>query len=186
MTAVPLYPEMAPYTQVPTQYSIHKCDGIGTVQCHAEYLSDPKRDSRRDLAESLIADLNDAGSIITYSSFEKTTVNSLSSLFPDLAGKLDVIKQRMFDLEAVIKDNYYHPGFHGRTSVKVTLPALVPDMSYAGLNISDGDSASATFAYMAMGRYDAQQTESLRKDLLAYCGQDTLAMVKLHERLHEA
>ena len=53
------------------------------------------------------------------------------------------------------------------------------------LNIGDGDSASATFAYMAMGRYGAHQIESLKKDLLAYCGQDTLAMVKLHERLYD-
>ena len=92
----------------------------------------------------------------------------------------------MFDLEAVIRENYYHPAFHGSTSVKATLPALLPDMSYAEFNIKDGDSASATFAYMAMGRYDGQQVENLRKDLLTYCGQDTLAMVKLHQRLYEA
>ena len=39
---------------------------------------------------------------------------------------------------------------------------------------------------MAMGRYDDHETESLRKDLLAYCAQDTFAMVKLHEQLYHA
>ena len=59
-------------------------------------------------------------------------------------------------------------------------------MSYATLNIKDGDSAMATFANMALGRYTDEETESLKKDLLAYCCQDTLAMVKLHERLDQA
>ena len=86
----------------------------------------------------------------------------------------------------MIRDNYYHPAFHGKTSVKAALPALLPGMSYDKLKIQDGDSASATFAYMALGRYSNEEIESLKKDLLAYCGQDTMAMVKLHERLYEA
>lgn len=186
MPALPLYPETAPYTQIPTQYSIHKCTAVGDVHSHMEYLSDPKCDSRRDLAERLITDLQGEGSIITYSNFEKTTINGLATLFPDLAGKLSGLTQRIFNLEAVIRDNYYHPAFHGSTSLKATLPALLPDMSYATLNIKDGDSASAAFAYMALGRYSNEEMESVKKDLLAYCGQDTLAMVKIHERLYEA
>ena len=186
MTALPLYPETAPYTQIPTQYSIHKCTAVGDVHSHMEYICDPHVDSRRDLALSLIADLQEEGSIITYSNFEKTTINGLTDLLPDLAGQLGGLTQRIFDLQAVIRDNYYHPAFHGSTSVKATLPALVAEMSYAGLNISDGDSASAVFAYMAWGRYTPEETDGLKKDLLAYCGQDTKAMVKLHERLWEA
>ena len=184
--ALPLFPETAPYTQIPTQYSIHECTAVGNVHSHKEYLCDPKRDSRRDLAQKLIADLQGEGSIITYSNFEKTIINGLATLFPDLADKLSGIMQRIFNLEAVIRDNYYHPAFHGSTSLKATLPAAVPEMSYATLNIKDGDSASATFAYMALGRYSDEDIEHLKKDLLAYCAQDTLALVKLHERLYEA
>jgi hypothetical protein len=186
MTALPLYPETPPYTQIPTQYSIHKSIQVGIVDSHSEYLSDPKRDCRRDLAEKLITDLHGEGSIISYSNFEKTTINGLAALFPDLEADLSKLVQRIFNLEAVIRDNYYHPSFHGKTSVKATLPALVPEMSYATLNIKDGDSAMATFANMALGRYTDEETESLKKDLLAYCCQDTLAMVKLHERLDQA
>ena len=36
MTALPLYPEMAPYNQIPTQYSIHTCTAIGKVPSHKE------------------------------------------------------------------------------------------------------------------------------------------------------
>jgi hypothetical protein len=186
MTALPLYPDVAPYTQIPTQYSIHKCTSVGVVDSHSQYLSDLRRDSRRELAEQLIVDLQGKGSIISYSSFEKTTINGLATLFPDLEGYLGGLVQRLFDLEAVIRDNYYHPSFHGRTSAKSTVPALVPDMSYATLNIKEGDSASAAFARMAMGQHTDEETESVKNDLLEYCRQDTLAMVKLHERLDKA
>ena len=186
MTALPLYSETAPYTQIPTQYSIHECTEVGNIDSHKEYLSDPKRDSRRDLAQSLITDLKGEGSIITYSNFEETTIKALATLFPDLSDKLNGITQRLLDLQAVIKDNYCHPAFHGSISLKATLPAIVPEMSYAGLNIKDGDSASATFAYMALGRYGDQEIEWLKKDLLDYCAQDTLAMVRLHERIYAA
>ena len=40
-----------------------------------------------------------------------------------------------------------------------------------------------TFAYLAMGRYEGERAEAERQNLLQYCKQDTLAMVKLHERL---
>ena len=183
MTALPLYVDTPPYTHIPIQYSIHECSAVGNIYSHKEYICDPKRDSRWDFAKRLITDLNGEGSVITYSNFEKSRIKELVTLFPDLADKLSRILQRMIDLEAVIKDNYYHPTFRGSASLKATLPAVVPEMSYASLNINDGDSASAIFAYMAMGRYSDREIERLKKDLLAYCAQDTLAVVKLHERI---
>lgn len=184
MTAIPLYPDLAPYTQLVTQYSIHKCAQLGTVQSEKAYLSDHNRDDRRNLAENLIKDLEKTGSIITYSSFEKTTVNNLAGIFPDLSHKLGLLVDRMVDLEAIIRKNFYHYEFHGSTSVKVTLPALVPEMSYDDFEIADGDSASAAFAFLAMGKYKKKaEVEQIRTNLLKYCAQDTMAMVKLHERL---
>ena len=92
----------------------------------------------------------------------------------------------MTDLGAIIGKNYYHPDFHGSTSIKVTLPVLVPDMSYDQLEIADGDSAMAAFAYLALGKYkETKEIESVKRNLLDYCKQDTLAMVKLHQRLAE-
>jgi predicted RecB family nuclease len=184
MTAIPLYPDMAPYTQIPTQYSIHKCSNIGQVIDHREYLCDPRKDDRRSLAEHLIKDLENKGSILSYSSFEKTTINNLARLYPDIADKLERLTVRLVDLNAIIRQHFYHPDFHGSLSIKTTLPVLVPDMSYSNLEIGDGDSASAAFAYLAMGRYSQKEAETLRQNLLIYCAQDTMAMVKLHDRLH--
>ena len=92
---------------------------------------------------------------------------------------------RIVDLEAIIRKHFYHPDFHGSTSIKKTLPVLVPDMSYDGLEIANGDTAMSAFALMAQGHYDDEKMETIRRNLLDYCRQDTLAMVKLHERLLE-
>jgi len=183
MTAIPLYPEIAPFTQIPTQYSVHVCSNIGSVLSHAEYLADPLKDCRLELAESLIRDLPGTGSIIVYSNFEKTVLNSLVKIYPDLQQKLEALIDRLIDLEAIIRSDFYHPGFHGSTSIKCTLPALVPDMSYEDLPIAEGDSAMAAFAYLAQGKYDHEQTEEVRRNLLMYCKQDTFAMIRLHQQI---
>jgi hypothetical protein len=186
MTAIPLYPDIAPYTQIPTQYSIHKCYSLEDDPDPKAYLaSDPTKDCRRELAESLINNLGEEGSILTYSVFERAVINGLMALCPDLSEKLTALSERMVDLEAVIRKNFYHPGFHGSTSIKNVLPVLVSDMSYEGMPIADGDTAMATFAYMAMGRYEAGEAEIIKRQLLEYCGLDTMAMVKLHRRLIE-
>ncbi|MEA3488054.1 MAG: DUF2779 domain-containing protein, partial [Euryarchaeota archaeon] len=70
-----------------------------------------------------------------------------------------------------------------RTSIKRTLPVLVPEMSYDELDIGDGFTAMSVFALMAFGKYEKDEAETLKKQLLVYCKQDTLAMVKLHEQL---
>ncbi len=186
MTAIPLYPDIAPYTQLPTQYSIHQCSRVGLVVDHREYLADPARDCRRELAENLIRDLGESGSIIVYATFEKVVINGLARLYPDLAEKLNSLVERLVDLEAIIRNNYYHPDFHGSNSIKVTCPVLAPEVSYSGLDIADGDAALVAFACLAQGRYkDEKVIESVKKNLLVYCQQDTMAMVRLHQRLAE-
>ena len=186
MTAIPLYPNTAPYEQVPIQYSIHRCSRPGELTLHREYLSnDPGRDCRRELAKNLIIDLKGTGSIVVYSDFEKNILKKLGVLFPDLSRDLNSLIDRLKDLEAVIKKNFYHPDFHGSTSIKSTLPAMVPTMTYSGLEICDGEAAMATFARLARGSFNNGEVEEKRKQLLEYCMQDTYAMVRLHEKLQE-
>jgi CRISPR/Cas system-associated exonuclease Cas4 (RecB family) len=186
MTAIPLYPNIAPYTQIPTQYSIHKCSDVGVIVAHSEYLADPSKDCRRELAENLINGLGEEGSIIVYSNFEKAVINALGRLYPDLSEKLNSLAGRMTDLVAIIQKNFYHPDFHGSASIKVTAPVLVPEISWDNLKIAEGDSAMAAFAYLALGKYkETGEVESVKRNLMDYCKQDTLAMVRLHHRLAE-
>ncbi|MBA7481449.1 hypothetical protein ES707_16921 [subsurface metagenome] len=184
-TAIPLYSDIPPYAQIPTQYSIHICSSQGQIDGHFDYLADPMKDCRRELAEKLISDCGNKGSIIVYTSFEKTRLKALIGLFPDLEKPLNTLLERIIDINKLISDNLYHPEFHGSYSIKRVLPVLVPDLGYEDMDVSNGQDASATFAYMAKGKYDDEEAKDKRKQLLEYCKLDTLAMVKLHEHLTE-
>lgn len=182
-TALPLYDGVAPYEPIVTQYSIDVCHGPGKPGVHREFLADPLRDDRRALAERLLQDLGERGSIVVYSTFEATQIRKLMARFPDLAGRFEAILRRLFDLLVVLREGYYHPDFHGSYSIKHVLPALVPGFRYDDLAIRDGASALACFAEAAMGRVSPKEWAQRRADLLTYCGRDTQAMVKVHERL---
>ncbi len=96
---------------VPFQYSIHVADAPGAIA-----------DPRRELAEALLADLGDRGSVLTYSPYEARVIRDLAN-------------------------------------------------EYAALVWGDVD--------------DPDEVQRTLKSLREYCRQDTLAMVRLHERLVE-
>lgn len=178
-TAYPLYGKVHPYEKIPTQYSVHTCTGCGEVLRHREYLADPARDCRRELAESLIRDLDGDGSVLSYSSYEAQVIKGLIERFPDLKEPLNSIIARLVDLIDCAKCTN-HPAFKGSNSIKVVLPVLVPEMSYDGMPIANGEDAMVTFAWMARGKYTPEECEKKRQEMLAYCRLDTLAMVKIH------
>ncbi|MDR1087202.1 MAG: DUF2779 domain-containing protein [Endomicrobium sp.] len=182
-TIMPLYPDIAPHTQILTQFSLDKADINGNILKHYEHIADQTRDCSKDIAEKLIEYLGEAGGIITYANAERIIISKLGLLFPDLSEKLDKIIERIIDLEFIIRNNYYDINFHGRTSIKKILPALIPDMNYDSLDIGEGGEASAAFAFMAMGLYDEERINETKKNLLKYCAQDTLAMIRIHQFL---
>jgi hypothetical protein len=137
-TALPIYAGHACHQQVLTQFSIHHRESIDAQPTHSEYLADATKACERELAEVLISTLGNKGSVIVYSSFEETRIKSLRDAFPDLATQLQAILGRILDILPIIQDNIYHPEFRGSFSIKKVLPALVPDLSYAGLEIADG------------------------------------------------
>jgi len=182
-TVLPLYPSHGCHRQTLTQFSIHHRTTMKDVPTHSEYLADPAHDCEGELARRLIEALGNTGSVIVYTKFEEKRIEALRDQFPELKAPLDAILGRLADLEAMIEQNIYHPEFHGSFSIKKVLPALVPELSYAGLEIKNGDMAIARFAKMAKGQILGNDVEATRKQLLEYCKMDTLAMVKLHETL---
>ena len=181
-TAIPLYEGITPHSHIVTQYSMHVCMGKGSL-VHHEYLSDHRRDCRRILAEKLIGHCGDQGHILCYTPFEKTVINGLITLFPDLTEEFEGLVSRLVDLCAILQRNYYHPGFHGSYSIKKVLPVMVPELSYENMEIGNGSDAVAQFAMLARGEYDNHEVKKVRQDLLDYCKLDTLAMVRVWERL---
>ena len=184
MTIYPVYPNITTHSQVVTQYSLHKvCDNNFKQIQHFEYIADPKKDCRKQLIKNLINDLQTEGSIITYSDFERNIIANLVKLVPELSDKIHAIEERIVDMELIVRNNYYDKRFHGRTSIKKILPVMIENMNYDNLNIAEGGSASAHFAYMAMNMYTQEKEEQIKKELLRYCCQDTLALVKIHQFL---
>lgn len=185
-TAIPLYPDLAPYHEIVTQYSIHHYSDLNSETRYSAFLSDHTKDDRRLLAENLLKDIAGDGSVIVFhAQAEKRFINSLAVAFPDLSNDLNKIIDRIVDLKVILNKGYYHPDFHGSYSIKVVLPVLVPTLSYESLDVGDGLSASAVFAQLAQSRYSDAQAIIMRINLLEYCKQDTLAMVKTHQKLAE-
>ncbi|MDR2426232.1 MAG: DUF2779 domain-containing protein [Endomicrobium sp.] len=185
-TIMPLYPDIAPHTQLLTQFSIHKSENVEEALKHFEYIADHTKDCRREIAEKLVKCFGREGSIITYSNFEKVAIRRLAPMFPDLTEALKNIIDRLVDIEAIVRNNYYDVNFHGRSSIKIVLPVMVPEMNYKDLEIGEGAAAAAAFSFMAMGLYDETKINETKKNLLQYCAQDTLAMVKIHKFLIDA
>lgn len=186
MTIYPLYQNICPHTQIVTQYSLHKASNLSDEPEHFEFIADHTKDDRLSLAENLIKDIGEDGSIITYSSFEHQILQHLAGLYPHLHEKISKISSRIVDLEAILKSNYYDKQFHGKTSIKKVLPIMIPEMNYNSLEIAEGGSALSAFAYMGVGLYNEEQIAETKKNLLEYCKQDTLALVKMHRFLAQA
>jgi len=82
-----------------------------------------------------------------------------------------------------MRKHVHYPAFAGSYSLKDVLPAIVPEMSYEGMAVADGQQAGMAWESMVRGGLDRAEQERTKKALLDYCGQDTLAMVRLVEAL---
>ncbi len=183
--AIPLYPRVAPHEQVVTQYSLHIQEGLESDLEHTDYLADHRMDCREQLAMQLLADTKSCESVITYSSFEKTTIRGLAKLYPEHSNELHMLEDKLIDLLPVVRNGVVHPDFMGRSSIKAVLPVLVPEMSYKGLEVADGDTAIAAFVSLALGKVQPDRVQDIRDSLLEYCKLDTLAMVRVLEALRQ-
>jgi hypothetical protein len=183
--AVPAWPGCGPYNQVPVQLSCHVLAG-GALR-HDEWLAEEGQgDPREPFAEALIAACEVAETIVAYNaSFEEQRIDALAERFPALARPLKKIRKRIIDLLPIVRDHVYHPAFNGSFSLKSVLPALVPGLGYEDLDVKDGGTASALLETLLLGgeTNSAAERPELRRRLLAYCERDTMAMVRLYERL---
>ena len=67
--------------------------------------------------------------------------------------------------------------------MKVVVSAFLPQMSYEDLEVAEGTAAGLAWAQFINPATPAEQKIHLKKALLEYCRHDTLAMVKLLEKL---
>ncbi len=186
--AVPRYPGTRPYTAIPFQFSLHIQNEVNKEPEHFEYLHNDDKDPRRPLAEKLVEWIpKDAPTVMAFnSSFERGVLTKLAGQFTDLSEHLLAIAEKLVDPHPVFKANVYHKDFRGSFSIKYIAPALLGDKwDYGKLEVGDGKMAQIVFDRMLNSSTSHKDREIYRQQLLAYCEQDTLAMVELTNWLFE-
>jgi len=187
--ALPRFQGYSPFNHIPFQFSLHVVEHPGGEAVHREFLFTEASCPDRPFVEALRAALPADGTVIVWNKpFEKGVNAKLAERLPDEAAFLAAVNERVVDLMDVFTgDMLVHPGFRGKTSIKWVLPALVPRLSYKGLAIQEGATASETWNEIVTRQLEpeaAEAAESAQRNLLAYCGLDSLAMVEIWRTLH--
>ena len=187
-SAIPEYDGLKPYEQIPFQYSLHIEQENGELE-HKEFLAKEGTDPRRTIAERLCADIPKNVYVIVFNaSFEKSIIKKLATTFPDLADHLISIDDNIHDLIIPFRKRYYYDeAMQGSYSIKSVLPSLYPENSELDYNalddIHNGYEASAAFSDLQ--NHEPQEIAVIRENLLRYCRLDTLAMVKVMDKLRK-
>jgi hypothetical protein len=187
LTPVPLFDGTSPYQKVPFQLSLHIRKRPEAEVAHHQFLANGACDPRGSFTNALLSMLPTKGSIVTWNKgFEAGIIRQLAEMFPKRRNELLALNERMVDLMAPFRrKNFYHGQMNGSYSLKAVLPALAPELSYDEMPICSGDQASA--AWLAMRENtDPDEVARLRNELLTYCHLDTLAMVKILDKIVQA
>jgi hypothetical protein len=160
-------------------WSCHTEEKDGSIT-HHEFLASGIDDPRRGFTESLAVALSRSGPVFVYSAgTERTHMQNMAMLFPDLAPVLNEAIEWIIDLLPMTRQCYYHPDMKGSYSIKDVLSTIAPELAYDTLEIGGGTQAMQVFSELLNPVLSPARRASLRAALLGYCERDTLAMVKL-------
>jgi hypothetical protein len=184
--AVPLFNNSKPYQQIPFQYAVFLKKDKKSEAGNFEFLAEQGEDPRNKFIENLLKVTKGNGDVLVYNkTFEITRLNEIARDFPEHTDEIEKLVLRIKDLMVPFQKKYYYaPEMKGSYSIKVVLPALVPELSYDELEINEGGMASIA--------YESLQTETdlmviaeIKQQLLEYCKLDTFGMVKILEKLYQ-
>lgn len=187
--AIPRYIGTRPYQQIPFQYSLHFIEREGGELQHKEFLAESGPDPRRALAQRLCEDIPKNVCVTAYNKgFECGRIRELATAFPDLSEHLLNIESNINDLLTPFQSGWYYTReMGGSFSIKSVLPALFPDdpaLDYHALEgVHNGGEAMEIFPRIEF--MEPEEKETARRNLLKYCELDTLAMVKVWEKLEK-
>jgi hypothetical protein len=180
MFAVPIWKGTRPYQQIPFQFSVHRITRASDLT-HEAFLDLTGNDPSEAIAHALPDACGDNGPVFAYNAgFEKRRIEELATRFPEMSSRLLAIRERIVDLLPIAESRYYHPAQHGSWSIKSVLPTIAPDLTYDNLKgVQEGGAAMEAFLEAISPPTTAPRKAVLRKQLLAYCALDTLAMVRM-------
>ena len=211
--SVPMFDNSHPYQQVVVQYSLHKYYEDGHMEHFGWLLAsqwdtsidqitidgnENTVDSEsekvvigwyKDLVKELLHDIGDdierSTFIVWYKPFENTRNKEIWIKFPDLKDDFEKINSKTYDLMEIFSQHmYFDIEFHGSSSIKKVLPVIVPSMKYDDLAVKNGAIAMQKLEHLINWKIsDHSERLQTTKNLLIYCGQDSLAMVRIYEQL---
>ena len=184
-SAIPVVKGVKPHAHIPFQFSIHvKMTKEGSNLEHHEYLAD-KAELPLKMIELLEKVIGATGSIVSWhKSFENTRNKEMAILYPDKANFLYNISDRTIDLEDIFKGGYVDIAFGGSSSIKKVLPVIVPDLTYADMEVANGTDAMEAFTRV-LKMPDSLDKKKLQNEMLKYCKLDTLAMVEIFKKMEK-
>jgi hypothetical protein len=185
--ATPEYKGLKPFEQIPFQYSLHIEYENGSL-VHKEFLAQDGIDPREQIAKRLIEDIPSDVTVLAYNmSFEKGVIKRLANTYPQYSEHLLSINENMKDLMIPFQKKWYiTPSMQGSYSIKYVLPALIPELEKAYKELDGVQNGSqAMNAFARLGKLENQEKQKMRTSLLEYCKLDTLAMVKILEKLRK-
>ena len=189
-SVIPTIDGTNPYRQICFQYSLHYYLKENSDIKHTEFLSDDyEGNPMYGLCKKLCEDIPKDSCVIVYNqSFEMSRLKEMAELFPEFKDHLLNINDNIIDLFPVFRNHdYYVKEMEGSSSIKKVLPALFPNdsnLDYHNLKqVHKGDEAS--MAFLSLKDLSKEEEKELRYNMLEYCKLDTLAMVKIYDRLLE-
>ena len=137
--AIPYHANMRPYEKVLFQWSCHIIRKPGAELEHFEWINTEELYPNIEFAKSLKNLIGYEGTVLTWSSYENTQLKNLIKTLeetqldePELLRWLQHIAMleknaptMILDMNQLALKYYFHPLMGGRTSIKVTLPAVL-------------------------------------------------------------
>ncbi len=208
---IPFLDNVSPYQHAVVQYSMHKVYEdwkiehfgwvlVGTWEKSVKQIEIKDNKNKvdfesekiitwwyKDLLDEFVADIwddLDKTFIVWYSPFENTRNKEVAETFPDLKEAFEMINQNTYDLMDIFAKWYYYSlKCKWSNSIKYVLPALVPEMTYADMEVPNWLVAMQTLNQIIEWKIAWDEKEKQIKNLLLYCGQDSLAMYRIYERI---
>lgn len=211
--SVPSFQGLAPYEHIPVIASLHSRQSETATIEHDSFAARAGIDERAHMFAWLRERLGSTGSIVVFGKgFESSMISQLARV-SDSSDDSDQLKARLVDLLAPFSDfSVYDPRQRGKVSLKRLLPVYtatgyqdeaVQDGMHANLSygrradacfLSNGvehseallvSAAAAIAVDASYARHGQDSPVATIKEIIAYCSVDTIAMVRLLDRLGE-
>lgn len=184
-SVIPQFDGGSPYADYPFQYSLHVLESPEAELKHVEYLHNENSNPMPGLLKQLKHDIGDVGTVLTWNmSYEKGCNDRMAKLYPEYAGFLASLNERIQDLMIPFSTiMFFNKNFFGSASVKKVMPVLAPELSYKELNVGDGLLARRMWTETVLEGKNQHRRAEIMHDLSKYCTLDTFAMVRILEEL---